>query len=123
MRYVRDVPALKTMQYSLDPVFYNHVRLSLLRLGCPLELQMDKLQVTLELDRKRWTAFFIQEAGLPLIQWRDFNHSRNGLDQPVECTLLLYHYQSWLMFPQVLMEMDKQLHKRLEAQHLKRTRA
>lgn len=122
MRYVRDIPALKTMQYSLDPVFYNHVRLSLLRLGCPLELQMENLQVALELDRKRWTAFFMQENGLPLIQWKDFDHARKGLDQPVGCTLLLYHYQSWLMFPQVLMEMEKQLHQRLETQHLKRVR-
>jgi len=122
MRYVRDIPALKTMQYSLDPVFYNHVRLSLLRLGCPLELKMDQQQVVLELDRNHWTAFFMQEDGLPLIQWKDFNHSRSSLDQPVECTLLLYHYQSWLMFPQVLMEMDKQLHHLLEMQHIKRVR-
>lgn len=122
MRYVRDIPALKTMQYSLDPVFYNHVRLSLLRLGCPLQLQMEALQIVLELEHKRWTAFFMQENGLPLIQWQHFNHKRNGLDQPVECTLLLYHYQSWLMFPQVLAEMDRQLYQRLEASHSSRAR-
>ena len=119
MRHVRDIPALRTMQYALEPTFYNHARLSLLRLGCPLELQMDKLQVVLELDRKKWTAFSLQQVGMPLIQWKNFNVARSTLDQPVACTLLLYHYQSWLMFPQVLVEMDRQLHGLLEQYHLK----
>lgn len=119
MRYVRDIPALRTMQYSLEPSAYNHVRLSLLRLGCPLELQIERLQVMLELDHKRWTAFSAHESGLPLIQWKNFEHPRRGLDQPVECTLLLYHYHSWLMFPQVLVEMDRQLLNLLETHHTK----
>lgn len=119
MRQVRDMPALRTMQYALEPTFYNHARLSLLRLGCPLELQLDKLQVVLELDRKKWTVFSLQQDGLPLIQWKNFNAARSTLNQPVACTLLLYHYQSWLMFPQVLVEMDRQLHERLAQHHLK----
>lgn len=113
MHQLRDIPALRTMRYALEPTFYNHVRLSLLRLGCPLELRMEKLQVLLELDRKQWTAVSLQQEALPLIRWMDFNAARSTLDQPVSCTLLLYHYQSWLMFPQVLVEMDHQLHQRL----------
>jgi hypothetical protein len=112
----RHLQALRTMHYALEPAFFNRVRLSLMRLRCPLELRMEMLQVVLELDRKRWIAFSLQQNGMPLIQWRDFNVARSTLDQPVECTLLLYHYQSWLMFPQVLVEMDRQLYELLEQQ-------
>lgn len=118
MRGIRDIAAIKTMHYALEPRFYNRAQLALLRLGCPLELTMDKLQVTLELDHQHWTAFFMQEIGLPLIQWTSFKRARQGLNQPVECVLLLYHYHAWLMFPRVLMEMDKQLLQQLEARHL-----
>ncbi len=122
MQRVRDIPALRSMQYALEPAFFNHARLSLLRLGCPLELEMERLQVVLELERQRWTAFSLQQDGLPLIQWKNFEHARNALDRPVACTLLLYHYHSWLIFPQVLVEMDRQLHAQLEQQLRKPTR-
>lgn len=102
------------MPYSLDPAFYNHVRLSLMRLGEPIHLSMDKLQVTLQLEGQQWTAYFMPESDMPLIRWQDFDVHRSGLNEPVACTLLLYHYQSWLMFPQILAEMDRQLHRLLE---------
>lgn len=118
MRIVRDIPALRSMQYALDPLFFNRAQLALTRLANPLELQMDKLQVRLELERHCWTAFFMQHDSLPLIQWKDFLRTRSALDQPVQCTLLLYHYHAWLLFPQVLTEMSRQLQQRLAIQHV-----
>ena len=119
MRSASDIPVIRSMHYALDPVFYNRAHLALLRLACPLELHMERQQVLLQLDHPCWTAFFMQHAGVPLIQWRDFKRARQALDQPVECTLLLYHYHAWLMYPQVLIEMDRQLQRKLEARHVK----
>jgi hypothetical protein len=106
--------AIKTMPYSLDAAFHNHVQLSLMHLGEPLQLSMEKLQVTLQLEQQQWTAYFMPEPDMPLLRWQDFEPHSDGLNEPVACTLLLYHYQSWLMFPQVLAEMDRQLHRLLE---------
>jgi hypothetical protein len=113
MNLVRDIPAIRSMPYSLDAVLYNRVRLALLRIGNPLELELEKIGIDLVLENSCWVGYHCQQTSLPLIAWDGFDHNRSALDVPVGCTMHLYHQHSWLRMPRILLAMDKELQQQL----------
>ncbi len=113
MNTVRDIPAIRSLPYSLEAALYNQVRLALLRIGSPLELELEKLGVDLVLEKTCWVGYHCQQISLPLIAWEGFDTNRNALDTPVACTMHLYHQHSWLRMPQILLALEKELQLRL----------
>ena len=115
MNLVRDIPPLRSIPYTLDAALYNHVRLALLRIGNPLELELEKLGIDMVLEKACWVGYHWQQISLPLIAWEGFDTNRSALDTPVGCTMHLYHNHSWLQMPKILLALDKELQLRLSA--------
>ncbi len=109
MSHLRDIPPMRSMPHYLDATLYNHARLALLRIGQPLELELEQLAMDMVLENTRWVGYHCQQISLPLIAWDGFDSSRSALDAPVNCTLHLYHHHSWLQMPRILMAIDKEL--------------
>jgi hypothetical protein len=109
MNHLRDLPPMRSMPYTLDAALYNHARLALLRIGEPLELELENLAVDLVLEKSRWVGYHCMQISLPLIGWEGFDTGRSALDAPVACTMHLYHHHSWLQLPRILLALDKEL--------------
>jgi hypothetical protein len=115
MNLLRDIPPLRSVPYTLDAALYNHVRLALLRIANPLELELEKLGIDMALENTCWVGYHCQQMSLPLIAWDGFDTHRSALDVPVACTMHLYHHHSWLQMPKILTAMDEALLLRLSA--------
>lgn len=115
MNPLRDIPPLRSIPYALDAALYNHVRLALLRIGSPLELELGKLGIDMAIEKSCWVGYHRQQISLPLIAWDGFDTTRSALDTPVACTMHLYHHHSWLHMPKILMALDEELQLRLAA--------
>jgi hypothetical protein len=115
MNLLRDIPPLRSVPYTLDAALYNHVRLALLRIANPLELELEKLGIDMALENTCWVGYHCQQMSLPLIAWDGFDTHRSALDVPVACTMHLYHHHSWLQMPKILTAMDEELQLRLSA--------
>jgi hypothetical protein len=115
MNRVRDLPPIRSIPYALEAALYNRARLALLRIGCPLELELENLAIDLVLEKTCWVGYHCQQIALPLIAWDGFATSRSALDAPVACTVHLYHHHSWLQLPRVLLALDQELQQQLAA--------
>lgn len=115
MNLVRDIPPLRSIPYMLDAALYNHARLALLRIGNPLELELEKIGIDLVLEKTCWVGYHSQQISLPLIAWEGFDTTRSALDMPVACTMHLYHHHSWLQMPKILSALDNELQLQLSA--------
>lgn len=115
MNLVRDIPPIRSVPFTLDAALYNHVRLALLRIANPLELELEKLGLDIVLEKTCWVGYHCHQTSLPLIAWDGFDTNRNALDMPVACTMHLYHHHSWLQMPKILSAMDEELQLRLAA--------
>lgn len=109
MNHLRDLPPLRSVNCTLDAALYNHVRLALLRIGSPLELELEGMASDMVLEHKQWVCYHYQQISLPLIAWEGFETGRSALDAPVACTMHLYHQHSWLQYPRVLQALDREL--------------
>jgi hypothetical protein len=110
MNLVRDVPPIRSIPYTLEAVLYNRARLALLRIGNPLELELEGLAIDIVLENTCWIGYHSHQTSLPLIAWDGFETGRNALDAPVGCIMHLYHHHSWLQSPRVLQALDNELH-------------
>jgi hypothetical protein len=115
MNLLRDIPAMRSIPCTLDAALYNHVRLALLRIGNPLELELGSIAIDVMLENACWIGYYSYQTSLPLIAWNDFEQNRSALDAPVRCTMHLYHQHSWLQMPNILAAMDEELRMRLAA--------
>jgi len=115
MKPVRDIPAIRSMPYTLEAVLYNRVRLALLRIGNPLEVELEKLGIDMVLENSCWVGYHWQQISLPLIAWDGFDAGRSALDAPVGCTMHLYHHHAWLQLSRILVALDKELQLLLSA--------
>jgi hypothetical protein len=115
MKLVRDIPPLRSIPYMMDAGLYNHVRLALLRIGNPLELELVHIGIDLVLENSCWVGYHCLQTSLPLIAWEGFNHVRSALNAPVACTMHLYHHHSWLQLPRILSALDEELQLRISA--------
>lgn len=116
MNRLRDLPPLRSIPYMMEAALYNRVRLALLRIGNPLELELKKTGVDMVLEKTCWVGYLCVQVSLPLIAWQDFDLDRSTLDAPVQCTMLLFHHHSWLHMPKILSALDEELQLRLALQ-------
>ena len=115
MNTVRDIPPIRSLPYALDAALYNQARLALLRIGSPLEIELERLGIDMVLEKTCWAGYDARQISLPLISWDDFDRNRSALDAPVACTMHLYHQHSWLRMPQILLALEEELQSRLSA--------
>lgn len=115
MNPVRNIPAIRSIPSTLEAALYNRVRLALLRIANPLELELEKLGIDMVLEQTRWVGYHCRQISLPLISWDGFDTHRSALDTPVACTMHLYHNHSWLRMPNILSATDEVLQLRLAA--------
>ncbi|MES1980848.1 MAG: hypothetical protein V4443_00080 [Pseudomonadota bacterium] len=115
MSQLRDIPPIRSVPYTLDAALYNQARLALLRIGNPLELELENLAIDLVLEKARWIGYHCQQISLPLIAWDGFDPVRSALDAPVACTMHLYHQHSWLQSSRILQALEQELHRQLSA--------
>ena len=113
MNLLREITPLRSIPYTLDAALYNHARPALLRIGNPLELELEKTGIDLVLENTCWVGYHCQQTSLPLIAWDGFEQNRSALDAPVGCIMHLYHQHSWLQMPNILSAMDEELQLRL----------
>ena len=73
MNFLRDIPPLRSIPCVLDAALYNHVRLALLRIGNPLELELEKLGIDMVLEKACWVGYHERQISLPLIAWEGFD--------------------------------------------------
>lgn len=116
MNPVRDISAIRSIPHTLEAALYNRVRLALLRIANPLELELEKLEIDMVLEKTCWVGYHCRQISLPLIAWDGFDTHRSALDAPVGCTMHLFHNHSWLQMPKILSAMDEELQLRLAAQ-------
>lgn len=112
---LRDVPPLRTLPKTIEAACYNRARLSLLRFGDPLHVELPRLGLDMTLDRKIWLALSLWQEDLPMLAWTDFDGRRAALHEPVHCQLKLYHMHAGLLMGPALDTLDKHLYERLRA--------
>lgn len=115
MNHLRDLPPIRSIPNYLDAALYNRARLALLRIGEPLELELEQLTIDMVLEKNCWVGYHSRQISLPLIAWDGFDSARSALDAPVNCTLHLYHHHSWLQMPRILLALDAKLQLQLSA--------
>ena len=115
MNLVRDMPPIRSIPYTLEAALYNRARLALLRIGNPLELELEVQGIDIVLENACWVGYYSHQTSLPLIAWDGFETGRNALDAPVSCVMHLYHHHSWLQSTRVLQALDNALQKLLSA--------
>lgn len=119
MNLLRDVPPIRSIPFTLEAALYNRVRLALLRIGNPLELELEGLSIDIVLEHTCWVGYHSYQTSLPLIAWEGFDTGRSALDAPVACTMHLYHHHSWMQSPRVLLALDQELQMQL-AKHVQK---
>lgn len=112
---IDEVPVLRTRTAEVPAACYNRIRLAVLRLGDPLRVELPKLRhLDLLIGRDLWVCVDRMLYDLPVVAWTDFaQRGRTALDQPVACTLKLFHAHAEAIMPLVFAEADRVLRQRL----------
>lgn len=114
MRDRPDYAAWRTMPKSIEASIYNRARLALLRLGCPLRVEVPGhrgLEVILNDDL--WLCVDANAEDQPVLAWFNFSGRRDNLHEPVTCSLDLYHRCAGLVMGSVIDALDEALAQRL----------
>ncbi|HKJ21633.1 MAG TPA: hypothetical protein VKA13_00970 [Gammaproteobacteria bacterium] len=114
-RSVRDIIPIRTLPKVMQAVYYNRVRLALLRLGNPLRLEMPGLRgIDVILDDSAWMAVDRNQVDMPLLAWTDFDsRRREALHQAVPCRMHLYHFHAGLLMGDLLDNLEFAVDERL----------
>ena len=116
---IEDVPKLRTISTEIEGGRYNQVHLGLLRLGCPIRLDLPGLRgMDVIVDRQAWVCVDRTLYDLPVLAWTDFEHQdRKAIHEPVRCLLHYYHIHADLITETVLSTLLCVLSERLEDAH------
>lgn len=105
----RDLPPIRTLPKTIEAPRFNRIRLSLLRVANPLRVSLRGrvCHGDMLLSDEKWLCVDRQAGDMPLIAWTDFNmRERSALNEPVLCTLHLYHTHAGLLIGPVLSALD-----------------
>ena len=110
---------LRRMPKSIEASIYNHVRLSLRRLGSPLRVEVPGHRgLEIILNDHIWLCVDANADDQPVMAWLDFAaHHRDNLHEPVSCTLEIYHRFGGLVMGSTLDSLDEALAERLKHAH------
>lgn len=111
---IDDLVPLRTVRKRIDAAIYNHVRLALMHIANPIRLELPRLRLDLELDRRVWFGYSLVN-GTPLLAWTGFEPHRGALHVPIECELRLYHMHAGLLMGSVLDAADAVIAEALQA--------
>ena len=116
---MRDWPkptALRTMPKTIEAPIYNHVRLALRRLGTPLRVAVPGHRgLEIILENHLWLCVDANADDQPVMAWLAFEvHHRDNLQEPVRCSLELYHRFAGLVMGSVLDSLDEALSEMLK---------
>ena len=94
---------LRTMPKIMAAVTYNHVRLALHRIECPLRVAIPGHRgLEIILDEQVWLCVDANAEDQPIMAWVDFiTHGRDNLQSPVNCILQFYHTHAGLVMGSV----------------------
>ncbi len=87
---------IRTFPKVIEAPCYNRVLLALARLGEPLEVEIQKLRMSIRVERRHWLASSLIND-IPLMAWLDFQAADRGLHEPVPCQVHLYHFHAGLL--------------------------
>lgn len=110
----RGIVPLRTLSKTLEPRYFNRVRLALRRLQNPLRIELPDLHTEMLLHDKAWICLSLETA-TPLLAWTDFQVHRQALHQPVPCKLQLFHVHAGLLADSALEDLDAILRERLNS--------
>ena len=104
---------LRRMPKSFEASVFNHVRLALRRLGCPLRVEVPGHRgLDVILDKETWLCVYSNADDHPGLAWISFT-GRDCLHVPVSWHLELYHRFAGLVMGAVLDAVDEVLAERL----------
>ncbi len=120
MRGDSDLPPIRTLPKTIDARRFNRIRLCLLRVANPLRVTLcgRVSHADMLLGDERWLCVDRQADEMPLLAWTDFRLGRRAaLNDPVPCTLHLYHSHAGLLIGPVLAALDDAAGELLAAMH------
>jgi hypothetical protein len=106
---------MRSLPKTVTAARFNRIRLALIRLGAPVRVPLSDLgSLEMILDQRRWLCVDVSRDALPMMAWTDFDSAgRDRLDQPVRCTLHLYHAHASILMGRVPALLDSALRQRL----------
>ena len=113
-----EMPPLRIMSKKIEASCYNQARLSMLRLGKPLRVELpNHLGLEIILDDKYWMCVDSANDDQPIMTWSDFDTSMHNtaLHEGVPCELHLYHTHASLIMGSALDALDQALTEMLSA--------
>ena len=102
----------------MDALYYNAVRLALLRINNPLSLHLASLPgMDIVVDDETWIVSDRSVNDKPLLAWLDFNtRDRNSLITTIPCRINLYRPHSTFMIDKVLEQLYFTINSKLSRQ-------
>lgn len=113
-----EVPVFEHRQTQVQALHYHHVQHALRHRGPSIELHLPALRsLKLILQADAWIIVDEALGELPVAAWCDFQaRGRQNLQQPVPCTLRLFHSHAGLVLDRVLEAMELMLGEQLQTQ-------
>jgi len=108
---LKNCTVLHTFRKTITAQDYNRVRLALLRISNPLQLELTQMNcLEVYLTDKVWLCMDSCVDYQPIMAWTEFKISdRSALHASVECKLNMYHSHAGLVIGQVIESMGKVL--------------
>jgi len=96
---------------------YNIVRLGILRLGRPLDLEIEDINgLRCILDDHAWIFIDPYINDMPLLAWTNFK-PRDSINASIACELRLYHIHAGLLISKSLVALQNTLHGLLQEKY------
>ena len=112
------LPRYSSEKTSVPAELFNLVRLSLVRLGSPLQFPVPGLKnIEIVLDAETWICFDSSLNDIPVLAWTEFEAShRDSLVEPIACQYYTYHVHADKIFDAVVKYLADYLDERLHGE-------
>lgn len=111
------IPRYSTETTTVPAALFNIVRLALLRLKNPLEIDIPELKnLVILLDEETWICIDTSLNDIPVLAWIDFEIThRKSLHEPIACQLCFYHMHADKIIDKVTQALQSILDERLHS--------
>jgi hypothetical protein len=112
------VPLYNLYQSQIDAKYYNHVQITLKRLGKQIRFKIPGLNhLDLILQQDAWIVVDRVHNDVPVLAWTDFDQSqRDNLHKPLQCQIRMWHYAAAMIKQRTLEAMETILTEELASQ-------
>lgn len=96
LRRLNDLPVYSTCETDVPAHFFNHIKLTNLRIPGALRFSLKPLKhIDAIIDHDSWVCVDTNMNDLPIVAWLDFQaKARNNLHEPVHCRRNYYHFMA-----------------------------